>query len=125
MSTLPLGITLTNADKLAQKLLALGNSVKPVDDANHYFFEIVRELVDATIKNFNELRRGYVTGNLNLIAWASRNLLELSVFIKYVLKSRTNARRFADDRLVDGCELLIALRDRVVHKVENRGITSG
>ncbi len=66
---------------------------------------------DAAIKNFNELRRGYVTGNLNLIAWASRNLLELTVFIKYVLKSGANARRFGDDRLIDGCELIIALRD--------------
>jgi hypothetical protein len=111
MSTPPLGITLTNADKLGEKLLALGNSLKPVDDANYHFFEIVRDLVDATIKNFNELRRGYVTGNLNLIAWASRNLLELSIFTKYVLNSGENARRFADDRLVDGCELLIALRD--------------
>jgi hypothetical protein len=67
--------------------------------------------VDAAIKKFTELRRGYVTGNLNLIAWASRNLLELMVFTKYVLKSEANARRFGDDRLVDGCELIIALRD--------------
>jgi hypothetical protein len=89
----------------------VGNSLKPIDDANYYFFEIVRELVDAAIKNFNELRRGYVAGNLNLIAWASRNLLELTVFMRYVLKSRANARRFGDDRLIDGCELIIALRD--------------
>jgi len=67
--------------------------------------------VDAAIKNFNELRRGYVAGNLNLIAWASRNLLELTVFMRYVLKSGANARRFGDDRLIDGCELIIALRD--------------
>ena len=59
----------------------------------------------------NELRRGYVIGSLNVIAWASRNLLELTVFTKYVLKSGANARRFGDDRLVDGCELIIALRD--------------
>lgn len=111
MSTPQLVVPLSDADTLAQKLLAVGNSLKPVDDANYYFFEIVRELVDAAIKNFNELRRGYVTGNLNLIAWASRNLLELTVFTKYVLKSGANARRFGDDRLVDGCELIIALRD--------------
>ena len=89
----------------------MGNSLKPIDDENFYFFEIVRELVDAAIKNFNELRRGNVSGSLNLVAWASRNLLELAVFTKYVLKSAGNARRFGDDRLVDGCELIIALRD--------------
>lgn len=111
MSTLQLVVPISDADTLAQKLLVVGNSLKPVDDANYFFFEIVRELVDAAIKNFNELRRGYVTGNLNLIAWASRNLLELTVFTKYVLKSGTNAKRFGDDRLVDGCELIIALRD--------------
>lgn len=111
MSTPQLAVSLRTADILVQKLLAVGNSLKPVDDAHYYFFEIVRELLDAAIKNFNELRRGYVTGNLNLIAWATRNLLELTVFTKFVLKSGANARRFGDDRLVDGCELIIALRD--------------
>lgn len=111
MNTPPLFVPLSHADALAQKLLSVGNSLKPNDDANYYFFEIVRELVDAAIKNFNELRRGYVASNLNLTAWASRNLLELTVFTKYVLKSGANARRFGDDRLIDGCELIIALRD--------------
>jgi hypothetical protein len=89
--------------------------LKPADEANYYFFEIVRELLDASFKNFNQLRRGRVTGNLNLIAWASRNLLELTIFTKYVLKSGANARRFGDDRLVDGCELITALRDLERH----------
>ena len=111
MSTPQLVVPLSDADTLAQKLLAVGNSLKPVDDANYYFFEVLRELLDAAIKNFTELRRGYVTDSLNLIARASRNLLELTVFTKYVLKSGANARRFGDDRLVDGCELIIALRD--------------
>jgi|GEM_PF-1383279 len=111
----PLFVPLSDADKIAQKLLALGNSLKPLDDANFYFFEIVRELVDAAIKSFHELRRGHVTGSLNLTAWASRNLLELTVFIRYVLKSGVNARRFGDDRLIDGCELIIALRDLERH----------
>jgi hypothetical protein len=111
MSTPQLIVPMDDADKLAQKLLALGNSLKPIDDANFYFFEIVRELVDSGIRNFSELRRGHIAGNLNLIAWASRNLLELAVFTKYVLKSAGNAKRFGDDRLVDGCELIIALLD--------------
>jgi len=62
MSTSPLFVPLGDADTLAQKLLAVGNSLKPIDDANYYFFEIVRELVDAAVKNFHELRRGFVTG---------------------------------------------------------------
>jgi hypothetical protein len=108
MSSRQLFVPLSDADTLVQKLLDVGNSLKPIDDANYYFFEIVRELVDAAIKNFTELRRGYVAGNLNLIAWASRNLLELTVFTRYVLKSGANALRFGDDRLIDGCELIVA-----------------
>jgi hypothetical protein len=111
MSSRQLFVPLGDADTLVQKLLDVGNSLKPIDDTNYYFFEIVRELVDAAIKNFTELRRGYVAGNLNLIAWASRNLLELTVFTKYVLKSGANARRFGDDRLIDGWELIVSLRD--------------
>lgn len=111
MGTPRLFVPLCDADNLARKLLAVGNSLKPLDDATYYFFEIVRELVDSAIKNFNELRRGYLSDNLNLVAWASRNLLELTVFIRYVLKSEANARRFGDDRLIDGCELIVALRD--------------
>jgi hypothetical protein len=119
MGTSPLSVPLDDADKLARKLLALGNSLKPIDDANFYFFEIVRELVDAVLKNFHELRHGSVSNNLNLTAWASRNLLELTVFTRYVLKTGTNARRFGDDRLVDGCELIIALRDLERHYAPN------
>ncbi len=115
MSNPQLSVPLVDADSLAQRLLAVGNSLKPIDDANYFFFEIVRELVDAAIKNFNELRRGYVSDHLNLVAWASRNLLELTVFTKYVLKSGENARRYGDDRLIDGCELIIALRDLEHH----------
>jgi hypothetical protein len=111
MSSRQLFVPLGDADTLVQKVLDVGNSLKPIDDTNYYFFEIVRELVDAAIKNFTELRRGYVAGNLNLIAWASRNLLELTVFTKYVLKSGANARRFGDDRLIDGWELIVSLRD--------------
>jgi hypothetical protein len=116
--------SLKDADTLAHKLLDLGNSLKPVDDANFYLFEIVRELVDAALRDFRDLYRGYTTDNLNLTAWASRNLLELTVFTKYVLKSGANARRFADDRLIDGCELIIALRD-LEHHYDSSAPTPG
>ncbi len=46
MSSRQLLVPLRDADTLVQKLLDVGNSLKPIDDANYYFFEIVRELVD-------------------------------------------------------------------------------
>jgi hypothetical protein len=41
-----------DGDELCAKLLALGNQLKPVDDENFFFFEIVRELVDAVLTNY-------------------------------------------------------------------------
>lgn len=104
-----------DGDELATKLLAIGNLLRPIDDANYYFFEIVRELVDASLTNYQELRRGYTESNYPLLAWACRNLLELTIFLKFVLLSGENARRFGDDRLIDGSELLRALRALELH----------
>jgi len=38
MSASPLFVPFSDADTLAQKLLTVGNSLKPIDDANYYFF---------------------------------------------------------------------------------------
>ncbi len=102
-------VKLDDSDKLLVRLLNLGNSLKPADDENYLFFEIVRELVDATLTNYGQLRLGYTESNYPLLAWACRNLLELAIFTKYVLISRDNARRFGDDRLIDGCDIITSL----------------
>jgi hypothetical protein len=108
-------VRLEDGDDIYPKLLTLGNSLRPHDDAKYFFFEIVRELVDASLTNYRELRRGYIESNYPLVAWACRNLLELAILTQYVLKSEENARRFADDRLIDGCELIVALRELERH----------
>jgi hypothetical protein len=100
-----------NGDDLAGKLLALGNSLRPVDVENAYFCQIVTELLDATLTNYRQLRQAYVDNNYPLLAWACRNLLELTIFLKYVLISEANARRFGDDRLIDGVEIFTALKE--------------
>jgi hypothetical protein len=108
--------SLTQGDEVRHRLLTFGNGLKPVDDENFYFFfEIVRELIDAALNNYDRLRKAYVDTDHNALAWASRNLLELAIFLKYVLSSGANARRFGDDRLVDGYELFSALRDLERH----------
>ncbi len=40
-----------------------------------------------------------------MLAWACRDLLELDVLTKYVLKSEGDARRFIAHRLIDGVEI--------------------
>jgi hypothetical protein len=75
-----------------------GSSLKPVDEKNGWFFQIIFELMDATVSNYHQ-----------------RNLLELAVFTKYVLMSEANARRFAEDRLIDGCNIITSLRTLEFH----------
>ena len=115
MSTNNPTIRVHAGDELAAKLLEIGNALKPVDDGDYYFFEVVRELVDASLTNYQALRRGFVEYDYSLLAWACRNLLELTIFLKFALLSGENARRFADDRLVDGVEMLTALRNLELH----------
>jgi hypothetical protein len=55
---------------------------------------------------YQQLRMGYNENNFPLMAWTCRNLLELAIFTKYVLVSEANARRFADNRLIDGCDII-------------------
>ena len=102
-------------DELANKLKELLSNLKPVDDEDYFFFEIVRELVITALTNFDILILGQNTVNDNLVAWACRNLLEISVFTKYVLVSRGNARRFGQDRIIDGCDIARSLRNLELH----------
>jgi Family of unknown function (DUF5677) len=106
---LPL-IYLIKSDAAFLKLREFGNSLKPVDEAHGWFFQIVFELIDAALTNYDQLKVAYQADNNHLLAWSCRNLLELTVFTKYVLVSEANARRFADDRLIDGCEIIKSLR---------------
>jgi hypothetical protein len=106
---LPL-IYLARSDASLIKLREFGNSLKPVDEPTAWFFQIVFELIDATLTNYDQLKLAYNADNSHLLAWSCRNLLELTVFTKYVLISEVNSRRFADDRLIDGCEIIKALR---------------
>lgn len=101
-------IKVEDGDGLATKLLQLSNELKPIDDEN-FFFEIVRELVDAALTNYRHLRQRFVESNYPSLAWACRNLLELTIFLKYVLASASNARRFGDDRLVDRVEMITSV----------------
>jgi hypothetical protein len=106
---------LEDGDDLYARLLAFGNSLRPVDESNAYFCQIVTELIDACLTNYRQMRQAHVDNNYPLLAWACRNLLELTVFMKYILSSEANARRFGADRLIDGVEIFTALRELELH----------
>ncbi len=104
------------------QLKAFGNSLKSVDEKNAWFFQIVFELIDATLSNYDQLKIGYNDNNSHMTAWACRNLLELVIFAKYVLISEANARRFAQDRLIDGCDIITSLRTLELHIAPNSDV---
>jgi hypothetical protein len=102
-------------EKAFLQLKQFGNGLKPVDEKNAWFFQIVFELIDATLSNYDQLKIGYNTKNSHMLAWACRNLLELAVFTKFVLMREANARRFAEDRLIDGCDIITSLKSLELH----------
>jgi len=113
-----LGLPLPHLDliqKAFSQLNKLGNEIKPVDEQNGWFFQIVFELIDATLSNYDQMKVGYKDNNNHMLAWACRNLLELAIFTKFVLISESNARRFAEDRLVDGCDIITSLKSLELH----------
>jgi hypothetical protein len=109
---------LMQTDAAFARLKAFGNSLKPSDASDakdNWFFQIIFELIDTTLTNYDHLKIGYSNNDDHLLAWACRNLLELTVFAKYVLISEDNARRFAQDRLIDGCDIIRSLKALELH----------
>jgi hypothetical protein len=106
---------LARSDLASSQLQEFGNSLKWVNEEHAWFYQVVFELIDATLTNYRHLKQGYETHDSPLLAWACRNLLELDVFMKYVLVSEENARRFTHDRLIDGCDIIIALKALELH----------
>jgi len=102
-------------EKAFLQLKQFGNGLRSADEKNAWFFQIVFELIDATLSNYDQLKIGYNTKNSHMLAWACRNLLELAVFMKFVLICEANARRFAENRLIDGCDIITSLKTLELH----------
>jgi hypothetical protein len=66
--------------------------------------ETLRLLINAMLTELQKLKAGF-TKNTGMLAWACRDLLELNIFIQYVLHSKSNLQRFLSDRLIDGIQI--------------------
>lgn len=82
----------------------------PTDEASGSFYHIMSVLTDSARCNYQCLRRAHRCDDQIMMAWACRNLLEITIFSKYVLLSEQNASEFAVDRLIDAVEIGIALK---------------
>jgi len=73
-------------------------------------FHVLTSLATAARANLVKLLRSYYADDQPGTASACRNLLELSIFTKFVLKSRVHLLEFAADRLIDGVQLAKGLK---------------
>src|SRR5271154_4934068 len=81
----------------------------PWNGSEDYTLDVAHNLLIAVLKQYRILRFGYQRDTA-LEACACRNLLELDVCVRYVLKSESNARRFAGDVTLDGIDVFESLK---------------
>jgi hypothetical protein len=77
--------------------------------ANDWWIQVFGGLCCQTFSEYLALKRTYETkqhGDVALLAWRARNLLELWVWVIYCTKGRENARRLSQQALSDGIESL-------------------
>lgn len=93
----------------------IGSLPTPTDEATGNFYPIVTAISRAAMKNYATLRQAFDDDSYDLLAWSCRNLLELDIFMKYVLMSKANADEFATHRLIDGLEIAEHLQEFDLH----------
>lgn len=102
-------------DEAFQKFDEFVCALEPTDEDTGRFYHIVIALSRATKVNYATLRKAFEDDEQTLMAWSCRNLLELAIFTRFVLRSKRNADEFADDRLIDGRDIGVALRTLEQH----------
>jgi hypothetical protein len=96
---------IVKADALAANVEELKNSVLFAEDGEAWFRHIVFGLLLGVIDEYRNLKNGLAdSGFVSVMAAATRNLMELQVWTRYVIASRTNAKRFHDDWNLDALD---------------------
>jgi hypothetical protein len=65
-----------------------------------WFVNVLTALLRGLIIEYEQLNLGY-RQSARLMAWACRNLMEISIYTEYVLKSEENAHELMEDILMD------------------------
>jgi hypothetical protein len=92
-------------DQAFAEVRGLGVRVQECERDKVWFRDLLAGLLHSTLGEYQHLKLG-LRKSTALLAWACRNLLELNIYVQYVLKSEANARRFAGERLADGIDIL-------------------
>jgi hypothetical protein len=107
--TSPLDPDLANLPTLRDRIKALAAHVEATASPAQDFRTIVHSLLLRTDEQLERLLGSFEEACLPLLAYATRNLLELLIWTAYVLKSNENTSRFAQDWLLDAIGLLEGL----------------
>lgn len=99
---------LETADRVFGRIEAYLSS--PWDGSDIPALDLGHNLLISIVREYQHLRLGYEKDTA-LEAWACRNLLELDIYVKYVLTSETSAKRFIGDVAIDGIELFESMKE--------------
>src|ERR1035437_4790702 len=98
-------------DQMGTELESFLQACMPTTEEEADFLLVVTAIAGDAIPNYWMLRDAYSKDQQGRVAWACRNLLELAVFAEFVVESATNAKEFAEDRLIDGHQIALLLRN--------------
>jgi hypothetical protein len=121
MSDLP-QLLLLNDDAF-RRLRELLSTLRPTDEVSGRFFHVTSSISNSALDNYILLKDAFLRNDQKNAAWACRNLLELAIYMDFVLLSKANADDFAADRLIDGKEISLSLRNLVLLH-DNKELTS-
>src|ERR1017187_917939 len=74
-----------------------------------WFVNVLTALLRGLIIEYEQLNLGYKQ-SARLMAWACRNLMEISVYTEYVLKSEENASELIEDMLMDALDVFTSFK---------------
>ena len=105
----PLDPDFDNVPLLRERIVGLAEQVREAGSGNQDFKTIVGSLLHHTEEQLEHLLSSHKTSDIPRASYATRSLLELLVWTGFILKSRSNTERFAEDWILDGIGLLEAL----------------
>lgn len=79
------------------------------DQDTIWFVNILTALLRGLIMEYEQLNLGYQR-SMQLMAWACRNLMEISIFTEYTLNSEANAYELIEDVLIDTLDVFTSFK---------------
>ena len=79
------------------------------DQDTIWFVNVLTALLRGLIVEYEQLNLGYKQ-SARLMAWACRNLMEISIYTEYALKSEENAHELIEDLLMDTLDVFTSFK---------------